>query len=197
MKKHKRKRIFLDDPIDGSTTAAKREEATKQRNSKGRFVQGNQVSRGKRLKQWNLSTALRAAITPIHFEQLAAVLLKKALAGDLSAIGMIYDRAVGRPRLADVPPLGVPELPEITDAESARTAVSKLASLASRGELSTDEASRLSRLIRDTARILDPKHFLGDFEDEETIENEPDPAFLDVSFLVWLPCLLFHFLDWV
>ena len=71
------------------------------RNSKGQFAKGNKAARGNPYakKSADMRKAMYSAITPNDIRQIVNNLKAQALAGDLRAIGLLFDRIFGTPQV--------------------------------------------------------------------------------------------------
>lgn len=66
-----------------------------QRDSQGRFTNGNQFARCRKADQ--LKQALLSAVAPSDIEAIVAMLIDKAKGGDTRAAALLLDRVLGKP----------------------------------------------------------------------------------------------------
>ena len=70
------------------------------RNSKGQFAKGNKAARGNPYakKSADMRKAMYSAVTTDDIRQIVINLKAQALAGDIRAIGILFDRLFGTPQ---------------------------------------------------------------------------------------------------
>ena len=136
------------DKPNGKETAGKRSDG---RSSNGRFSRGNAGGPGRPGGFPNKKTRQLEALLEQDAEGLVAVLVKKARAGDATALRIAFDRLLpprrSRPIEIDLPPINA-----IADLTAAHNAV--LAAL-NVGEISASEAQSLAAVIETQRKSLE------------------------------------------
>lgn len=130
-----------------------------ERNQAGRFVKGNRLGGRRRRNRDAIESAFLKAVTADDLGDLARVLLKKAKAGNITALRELLDRVLGRPRVADARVPGL-DLGPLTTSASCGAAASTIARSAASGELPLDAASTLAELVA----FASDAHRLGELE---------------------------------
>ena len=136
------------DKPDGKKTAGKRSDA---RSPSGRFTRGNRGGPGRPAGLPNRKTRQLEALLEQDAEGLVAVLIKKARAGDATALRIAFDRLLP-PRRNRPIEIALPPINALADLTAAHNAV--LAAL-NVGEISASEAQSLAAVIETQRKSLE------------------------------------------
>lgn len=126
------------------------------RDKYGRFTAGNSaaVGHGNPLLRHGarLRLVIAEALTPAAMRVIVDKLIRLAKDGDLEAIRILYDRAMGKP--APTPSLVSIELPATEDLGGTRAAISRLLEAAAGGEFTLEAAEKIVRIISEKRDCL-------------------------------------------
>lgn len=128
------------------------------RDQQGRFIKGSAGGPGnpnvKRLAEYR--AAVNAAVKPKQLQSILAVLVGKALKGDLIAIKEVLDRTVGRATKLDPSRQALAlELPQIAKTSDAVAASDAILRAICDGRITAEDGTRLTQVVELARRTIE------------------------------------------
>lgn len=114
----------------------------------GTFKRGNKCASGRRVNRDVIAAAFREAISADDLQELARMLLERALKrGDVSAAREILDRVVGKARPGDAPPTPIDLQLDTSSLEGCQAAMAKVITAVTTGKVSLETGASLASLV--------------------------------------------------